>query len=258
MTKLCSQRKHAFFNLSMKAECPHCKFKIKAPDEYLGKKARCPKCHQSFVVNKSQTGPVPMPENDEAKIPTKQAHPEYTNHEIGSRAAEKMAISFNIPHKFQQYLHKDEVVLFASNSSTAALVLNLVIPVIFLLLNIPALFVSVIAFFFGEMFWSLVCLFIYLSWKNRFYIITDTRTYAAEGVLNHAISLIPNKSIQMVCINTGIIDKLLGMNTLEISSAAQGGTNIFHAFVGKTKGSIKLRYIAEVHEALAVYHEVFA
>jgi hypothetical protein len=61
----------------------------------------------------------------------------------------------------------------------------------------------------------------------------------------------------MICINTGIIDRLLNMNTLEISSAAQGGTNIFYAFAGKSKGSIRLKYIAEVNDALSVYHEVF-
>ena len=34
----------------MKIQCPHCKIKLKACDESLGKKAKCPKCGQPFVI----------------------------------------------------------------------------------------------------------------------------------------------------------------------------------------------------------------
>ena len=88
--------------------------------------------------------------------------------------------------------------------------------------------------------------------------VTETKTLVSQGVFNVGISIIPNKSIQMICVNTGIIDRLLGLNTLEISSAAQGGgLNIFASFSGKYKGAIQLKYIADVHEVIQFYHTLF-
>ena len=30
--------------------CDNCGFRIKAPDEYAGRKGKCPKCHQSVKI----------------------------------------------------------------------------------------------------------------------------------------------------------------------------------------------------------------
>lgn len=229
----------------MKVECTHCKARFSAPDEYLGKKARCPKCKEVCVLIEVQADTPAAPQ-------------QYEERESRRKTVTRTAQSVRVPDKFRQYMHEDEVVLFASNPAKTVLVLNLVLPVLFLLGSIPAtIFMRSIGSFVCFFFFCFVCLFIYLAWKNRFYIITDKRTFAVEGIFNIAVSLIPNKSIQMICINTGIIDRLLGLNTLEISSAAQGGTNIFHAFAGKSRGTIKLRCISDVNGALAVYHEVF-
>jgi predicted Zn finger-like uncharacterized protein len=35
----------------MKTQCPHCKAKFKARDESVGKKVKCPKCKQFFIIN---------------------------------------------------------------------------------------------------------------------------------------------------------------------------------------------------------------
>lgn len=34
----------------MKTQCPHCQAKFKSPDEHKGKKVKCPKCKQPFVI----------------------------------------------------------------------------------------------------------------------------------------------------------------------------------------------------------------
>lgn len=36
--------------VDMKTKCPHCDAELKAPDEYEGKKIKCPKCKQAFVI----------------------------------------------------------------------------------------------------------------------------------------------------------------------------------------------------------------
>lgn len=42
----------------MKTQCPHCHTKFNAPDEHEGKKAKCPKCKQPFVIAPFQEAPT--------------------------------------------------------------------------------------------------------------------------------------------------------------------------------------------------------
>src|SRR4051812_48274110 len=41
-------------------QCPHCGAKLNVPEEALGKKGRCPKCQQRFLVQL----PAPLDESD--------------------------------------------------------------------------------------------------------------------------------------------------------------------------------------------------
>lgn len=239
----------------MKTQCPHCKSGFKIREEYLGKKVKCPKCNTSFVAN-----------NSDAVDVQNAVSADTTNHHTSQRTAiENLENQYSpeihlgtIPKKFRQYLHSEEKILYASNPSKGVLFLSIALPSIFLFISFSIFFSDAATGFFSTIFWGLVILIIYLSWKNKYYVITDKRTFASEGIFNVAVSIIPNKSIQMVCVNTGIIDRLLGLNTLEISSAAQGGTNIFLAFAGKSKGTIRLGSISRVHEVVRMYHHVFA
>lgn len=38
----------------METQCPHCKAKFNAPDEYIGKQAKCPKCKQAFIIKSEE------------------------------------------------------------------------------------------------------------------------------------------------------------------------------------------------------------
>lgn len=42
----------------MRTQCPHCKAKFKARDESVGKKAKCPKCGQSFTMTMLTEGRI--------------------------------------------------------------------------------------------------------------------------------------------------------------------------------------------------------
>ena len=165
-----------------------------------------------------------------------------------------------IPEKFRRCLANDENVLYASNPSLGALVLSLLLPSFLTLSLVITIFVSGLSLglFVAIVLAILSILFVFLSWKNRYYMITKTKTLISQGIFNVGISIIPNKSIQMICINTGVIDGLLGLNTLEVSSAAQGGgINIFAAFSGKNKGAIQFKSIRDIHKVVQFYHTLF-
>lgn len=47
----------------MRTQCPNCKAVFKVPDEYKGKKSKCPKCKQSFVLDKLAPSSSNKPDN---------------------------------------------------------------------------------------------------------------------------------------------------------------------------------------------------
>jgi predicted Zn finger-like uncharacterized protein len=59
----------------MKTQCPHCKAGFNVPDTYSGKKAKCPKCQQGFVVSPysgqkaKPPKPEPVPTIPDSEIP---------------------------------------------------------------------------------------------------------------------------------------------------------------------------------------------
>ena len=75
----------------------------------------------------------------------------------------------------------------------------------------------------------------YYGWKAIQYIITDRRTFVKQGIFNRKIMIVPNNKIQVISINTGSIDRRLGLNTISIDTSASGG-GIFSALplVGST------------------------
>lgn len=257
----------------MKMQCPHCKAVFKAPDEYKGKKSKCPKCKQQFIIGEPLsvgTNKVHIPKEmhqsnmDKPQKNLYDVAPEITNKNTTSQADGKTNIHVGaIPEKFRIYLSNDEKVLYASNPSLGALVLSLLLPGLFILAIVTMMVFGgtvpgPLEFFIAIILPAFYMLFVFLSWKNRYYIITKTKTLVSQGIFNVGIIIIPNKSIQMICINTGIIDSLLGLNTLEVSSAAQGGgINIFAAFSGKNKGAIQFKSIRDVHEVVQFYHTLF-
>jgi hypothetical protein len=150
----------------MKAECIYCGAKVSAPDEYIGKKVHCLKCKQTFVLGESQerSPATPKQNTDPPVRQTERTIQNHTANETRRKTTGKMAKSFDIPQKFKQYMHKEEVVLFASNPSKTVLILSLVLPVLFLFSGIVAvIFARLAGGFIGVLFWGFVCLFVYLS-----------------------------------------------------------------------------------------------
>ena len=116
----------------------------------------------------------------------------------------------SIPDKLKIILRENEKIIYATRPSFSAFIVS-----IFMAFFINMLFALVLLFFnpyttaiaIIPLLISLVAG--YLSWKNRYYLITDTRTIVSEGVFNIAIKIILNKHVRLISINTGIIDRYL-------------------------------------------------
>ena len=86
---------------------------------------------------------------------------------------------------------------------------------------------------------------VYFKWKNKYYIITDSKKFVMSGVFNVFIKIIKNELIQIISINTGMIDRWLKLNSVQLSTAGQGGgSSGILAFVpGLTSGSVTLKQV---------------
>lgn len=161
-----------------------------------------------------------------------------------------------IPKRFRNYIQNGETVLYASNPSENARILSMIfsgavagVPLMFsfvgtlLSREFMALIFSLI---FGLMAVWLCAYIAHLHWKHRYYIITDSRTIVSQGIFNIAVRIVFNQNIQMISVNTGLIDRWLDLNTIELSTAgAGGGFSIFSAFRGMSPGSVQLRWVAD-------------
>ena len=131
----------------------------------------------------------------------------------------------HLPEKMRELIHSNEKILYASRPSKTALIINMI--VFGVLFAIPTLGLSL--------------LFTYLSWKNTYYVITKGRTIVMQGIFNVAVKILMNDNIQLISINTGIVDRWLGLNTVELSTAAQGGGVNF--FPGMSTGCVTLKQV---------------
>lgn len=161
-----------------------------------------------------------------------------------------------IPDRFRRYIQDGETVLYASNPSENARILSMIFagfaPGVSLFLFVlgamlardyMTLFVGLITGL------PVVLFFVYLAhlhWKHRYYIITSSRTIVSQGIFNVAVRIVFNQNIQMISVNTGLIDRWLDLNTVELSTAGSGGgASIFAFFPGMASGNVQLRWVAD-------------
>ena len=110
----------------MKTQCLHCKKLFNAPDEYNGKKGKCPKCKQSFIIGKLPSDGNNKPDNfSEQNKSDSNLHQDnflddtFTdNQQKAADKSQRKRIHIGlIPAKFQLLIHNDEHILYASNPS---------------------------------------------------------------------------------------------------------------------------------------------
>lgn len=146
----------------------------------------------------------------------------------------------DIPRKITELLHDSEQILYASNPSRNALTISMIVNgIIYGILGLCFYLVGIIIVL------PIALLITYYSWKNKYYVITDSRTIVAQGIFNVAVKIINNKNIQIISINTGFVDHWLELNSIELSTAGQGGgsAGILSFFPGMSKGSVTLKQV---------------
>lgn len=239
--------------------CPACRAKLAVGSENAGKRLRCPKCRGSVVVPKEEViSPEPefdfsMPaiHEDDNSIARDEV---YENDPYPSKPPSFRSRTSNLAREFKDELIQpdlipqvvarlvanDEQFLFASNPSQTALVFRLILsglaslianPILF---SIPALESStarITAAVVGLL-WILTVLYItYVAWRTSFFAITSRRIIVRTGWFNHIISMAPVHNIQMVTINTGFVDRWLGLNSVCFETAAASGFGVLRTGV---------------------------
>jgi|GEM_PF-4773911 len=173
-----------------------------------------------------------------------------------ARGAHPTVSLVRIPDRLRRYIQNRETVLYASNPSSSARVLSMIlvsaipgVPLIFFLLGailageFTTLILGLIA---GLLLVSLFAYIAHLHWKHQYYIITDSRTIVSQGIFNIAVRVVFNRNIQMIAVNTGLIDRWLDLNSVELSTASSGGgMRIFAAFPGLSPGNVQLRWVSD-------------
>lgn len=69
---------------------------------------------------------------------------------------------------------------------------------------------------------AVVALFVRMKWANTVYIITGYRLIIRTGVFNRAIRIVPVSAVNEITINTGTVDRFLGLNKVRFTTAASG------------------------------------
>lgn len=207
--------------MSIKVTCPHCDQHLETDDGMVGAVVECPSCGQEFQLPSSP----------------------------GSGNLEKRAgHTVDLPERIRNILHQSEDVVYASNPSSSALVISMIVNGV--VWGIIGLFMHLVGILLTL---PIALVFTYLSWKNRYYVITESRTIVSQGIFNISTKIVPNHNVQLISINTGIIDRLLNLNSIELSTAGQGGFGgIMASFPGLSKGSVILKWV-RVEDVLKHY-----
>ncbi len=206
----------------LNCECGHTR---NVPDKYIGKRVKCPQCQNGVSIGKNEKR-----ENPDNSIVQKKKQ----------RATVSCSNTSDIPTKIKELINKNEQILYASNPSRNALIISMIVNgIIYGIVGLSLYMVGIIIVLPIALFAT------YYSWKNKYYVITDSRTIVAQGIFNVAIKIINNRNIQIVSINTGIIDRWLKLNSIELSTAGQGGgsAGLFSFFPGMSKGSVTLKQV---------------
>jgi len=126
-----------------------------------------------------------------------------------------------IPQELLELLNDAEEVLFNSRSEPLVLYASLAITgmigavlstVVFMQAGLPGILLFIGFLFAG------FCK--YLSWKNTVYVITTSRIFARTGIFSRSIDVVPIRNVQAVKINTGTIDRWLGLNKVVFLTGA--------------------------------------
>jgi membrane protein YdbS with pleckstrin-like domain len=149
----------------------------------------------------------------------------------------KAGTTTQIPQELLELLNDHEEMLFRSRPESLVLYINLAITgLLGTVLSIAVALQTGLLGFLLFLGFAFVGYCKYLRWKNTVFVITASRIFSRTGVFNRSITLLPTKNVQAVNINTGTIDRWLGLNkvvfltgaSLPVRYLGMNGTVCFH------------------------------
>ena len=206
-----------------KSHCEKCGQNIEFDNSMIGKEVECPSCGSDVILETTQSSSeIEQAEND-------------------------LLIS-QIPLRLKELINPAEEILYSSRPSKSSLILKVILSFLssailaFPVLQTGSGSIFIITFLLLS---AIGAIIVYFNWKNTYYIITDSKTFVMSGVFNVYIKIIRNELIQIISINTGMIDRWLKLNSVQLSTAGQGGgsSGIFAFVPGLTSGSVTLKQV---------------
>lgn len=135
-----------------------------------------------------------------------------------------------IPYLMQELISPDEQVLYSAHPSSNVLLiqsgLTLIIYLFFGIIPSAVQFSNFNSDFgaswlgYSTILLLAILAALYFNWVKSCYVITNQRTFVKSGFFSVDVAYIYNANVQMLKIRTGIIDKLLHLNTIELRTSA--------------------------------------
>jgi len=237
-----------------RCSCDSCRQHIEFDDSMVGNEVNCPHCGaltKLLLSNEDQNDEINVGISDKDVPP-----PPIEGSQLGdipSRLKELIndktegSQLTDIPLRLKELINDKEQIFYSSRPSKNALILTMilsafvsVVPALLLMVGRLDYFMCVLVFML-----PLPLLITYYKWKNTYYVITDSRTIVASGIFNIVIKIVRNDNIQIISINTGIIDRWLKLNSVQLSTAGQGGgsAGILAFIPGLSSGCVTLKQV---------------
>lgn len=126
-----------------------------------------------------------------------------------------------IPQDLLELLNENEEILFKNNPERFVLYVNLgatglIGVVVSLAVSIQTGLLGVLTVFA----FAFVGYCRFLNWQNTVYVITTSRIFSRSGVFRRSVAVLPARNVQAVNINTGTIDRWLGLNKVVFLTGA--------------------------------------
>ncbi len=151
-------------------------------------------------------------------------------HSSSGRAGRKKQSRDAIPALIHALISPDEKILYAAHPAFSVLLiqggLTLLVYVLFGIIPASIMLSNKSAnpgsswLVYSTLALIIVLTIHYLRWVRSSYVITTERTFIKSGVFSVDIGYIYNANIQMLKIRTGLIDKILHLNTIELRTSA--------------------------------------
>lgn len=155
--------------------------------------------------------------------------------EFAGNLKEELVPRRAVPKDVMRLVPENETFLFAGRPSRTTLYIRLAISGLGALLFNPwtwsrpldlsglaGVFVAVLG-----LGWIALCLYLtYMMWRTQFFAITIRHVVQRRGWFSHHIWLAPVHNVQCIKVNTGIIDRLLGLSSVTFETAAASGMGV--------------------------------